>query len=288
MLAIASSTGSYTQSRSSSSSSSPPIPASNSSPASLHTHMANLASISSRPIQSSSRRFSSSASPNSHTPSPSSRQITTAQHHLSTSPQAGRQGMTAVSTPPGTRLSSASPRPPFANSQSQRVVSGTYIPSERGPDHNIQQQIEEAQYQLSVIGETLTRARSGLIQELVEVFSVVEVGGRPPLGGKAGTKGEWTIGGLVLPVPGDMRRYPPDHINAVLTHTLHFLSLLAFYLGVKLPFDVVWSRSSTPPSSGSSSSSSSSGSVASRNGLLGVGTPWIGAIRGTEHGGWAR
>ena len=34
----------------------------------------------------------------------------------------------------------------------------------------------------------------------------VEVGGRPPLGGKAGTKGEWTIGGLVLPVPGDMRR----------------------------------------------------------------------------------
>lgn len=44
------------------------------------------------------------------------------------------------------------------------------------------------------------------MQELVEVFSVVEVGGRPPLGGKAGTKGEWTIGGLVLPVPGDMRR----------------------------------------------------------------------------------
>ena len=35
---------------------------------------------------------------------------------------------------------------------------------------------------------------------------VFQVGGRPPLGGKAGTKGEWTIGGLVLPVPGDMRR----------------------------------------------------------------------------------
>lgn len=40
----------------------------------------------------------------------------------------------------------------------------------------------------------------------MEVFSVVEVGGRPPIGGKAGAKGEWTIGGLVLPVPGDMRR----------------------------------------------------------------------------------
>ena len=38
------------------------------------------------------------------------------------------------------------------------------------------------------------------------MFNIVEVGGRPPLGGKAGTKGEWTIGGLVLPVPGDIRR----------------------------------------------------------------------------------
>ena len=35
---------------------------------------------------------------------------------------------------------------------------------------------------------------------------MVEVGGRPPIGGKAGTKGEWTIGDLILPVPGDMRR----------------------------------------------------------------------------------
>ena len=80
--------------------------------------------------------------------------------------------------------------------------------------------------------------------------------------------------------------YPPDHINAVLTHTLHFLSLLAFYLGVKLPFDVVWSRSSTPPTTSSTSLSSST--TARTTGLLGVGTPWIGAVRGTENGGWAR
>ena len=58
----------------------------------------------------------------------------------------------------------------------------------------------------AVLQDALARARSGLVQELVEVFSIVEVGGRPPLGGKAGTKGEWTIGGLVLPVPGDIRR----------------------------------------------------------------------------------
>ena len=54
----------------------------------------------------------------------------------------------------------------------------------------------------------IARARSGLVQELVEVFNVVEVGGRPPIGGKAGTKGEWTIGDLILPVPGDIRRKP--------------------------------------------------------------------------------
>ena len=59
---------------------------------------------------------------------------------------------------------------------------------------------------LSNLSVTIARARSGLIQELVEVFNVVEVGGRPPIGGKAGTKGEWTIGDLILPVPGDMRR----------------------------------------------------------------------------------
>ena len=52
----------------------------------------------------------------------------------------------------------------------------------------------------------IARARSGLVQELVEIFNVVEVGGRPPIGGKAGTKGEWTIGDLILPVPGYMRR----------------------------------------------------------------------------------
>lgn len=59
---------------------------------------------------------------------------------------------------------------------------------------------------LSNLSSTIARARSGLVQELVEVFNVVEVGGRPPIGGKAGTKGEWTIGDLILPVPGDMRR----------------------------------------------------------------------------------
>ncbi|KAF7784897.1 hypothetical protein Agabi119p4_1062 [Agaricus bisporus var. burnettii] len=122
----------------------------------------------------------------------------------------------------------------------------------------------EAQ-ELASLSATVARARSGLVQELVEVFNVVEVGGRPPIGGKSGTKGEWTIGDLILPVPGDIRRYPPDHINAVITHTVHFLSLLTFYLGIKLPFEISWSGKK-----------------------LGVGQPFIGAIKGGESGGWAK
>ncbi|KAH8089901.1 UV radiation resistance protein and autophagy-related subunit 14-domain-containing protein [Cristinia sonorae] len=273
-LAIASSTASL--SRPHSSSASPPIPPSSTSPPSLHTHMSNLSS--NRALQT--RRFSSTSP---HTPSPiPSRPLSSAQHYSSTPPSRPTI-ITMSSSPQPPRFTPTSPRPIAAHSSS-RVTSGTFTSNEKGSDA-LSQKIEEAQYRLSLLAETLTRARAGLVQELVEVFSVVEVGGRPPIGGKAGTKGEWTIGGLVLPVPGDMRRYPPDHINTVLTHTLHFLSLLAFYLGVRLPFDVIWSRSSTPPSSGSASSSTSS---VSRNGLLGVGTPWIGAIRGGEHGGWAR
>ncbi|KZP04201.1 hypothetical protein FIBSPDRAFT_844291 [Athelia psychrophila] len=139
------------------------------------------------------------------------------------------------------------------------------------------------------LSAALARARSGLVQELVEVFNVVEVGGRPPVGGRAGTKGEWTIGDLVLPVPGDIRRYPPDHINAVITHTIHFLRLLAFYLGIKLPFEIVWVA---PPSPGSTTDHSSSNTSAlgssAETGRFGVGVPWIGAGRGGDSGSWAK
>jgi hypothetical protein len=60
------------------------------------------------------------------------------------------------------------------------------------------------------------------VQELVEVFNVVEVGGRPPIGGKAGTKGEWTIGDLVLPVPGDIRRVFPDRPSTLCLLLTHY------------------------------------------------------------------
>lgn len=132
------------------------------------------------------------------------------------------------------------------------------------------------------MSDTITRARVGLIQELVEVFDVVQVGGRPAVGGMKGAKGEWSIGGLILPVPGDVRReyrcsplamsrahfylgYPPQYINAAVTHTIHFINLLSFYLGIKLPFEIQWSGTG-----------------------LGVGTPMIGAGSGTDSGGWSK
>lgn len=76
-------------------------------------------------------------------------------------------------------------------------------------------------------------------------------------------KGEWSIAGLVLPVAGDLRRYQSEQLTAAVAHTLHFLRLLTFYLGVKLPFEVSWS-----------------------GGSPGVGQPTIVAGRGSEKNGW--
>ncbi|KAJ3481059.1 hypothetical protein NLI96_g7923 [Meripilus lineatus] len=247
-----------------------------------------------RPFRS--RRLSGTSSSAPHTPSPTrpvpgSRVV----HPFPSASPIPQSIRPQLSTPiPSTHTPSRPSLSPTSGTpfKFRRLSDGTLVPVDKiGLDANFARHIEAATFQLNVLSDTLSKARSGLVQELVEVFSVVEVGGRPPLGGKAGTKGEWTIGGLVLPVPGDMRRYPPDHINAVLTHTIHFLSLLAFYLGIKLPFDVVWSRSSTPPPSIYSFNAHSNSGVAEdarASGLLGVGTPWIGAIRGNEYGGWAR
>ncbi|KAJ8091102.1 hypothetical protein PM082_022811 [Marasmius tenuissimus] len=146
----------------------------------------------------------------------------------------------------------------------RRNLSATKLSSITATNSNSGPLVREQQ-DLAALSANIARARSGLVQELVEVFNVVEVGGRPPVGGRPGTKGEWTIGDLILPVPGDIRRYPPDHINAVVTYTVHFLSLLTFYLGIKLPFEVLWG-----------------------GGKIGVGIPSIGAIYGGEHGGWTK
>jgi len=60
------------------------------------------------------------------------------------------------------------------------------------------QTLSKESQELAMLSQTIARARSGLVQELVEVFHVVEVGGRPAVGGRPGAGGEWIIGGLVL------------------------------------------------------------------------------------------
>ncbi|KAF5345787.1 hypothetical protein D9758_011903 [Tetrapyrgos nigripes] len=120
---------------------------------------------------------------------------------------------------------------------------------------------------LAQLHNALHLARTALIAELVEVFNIVQLGGRPSMNGRPGVSGEWSIANLVLPVPGDVKRYPTEHINAVLTNTIRFVELVGFYLGVKMPFQVTWSGRK-----------------------LGVGVPWIGSIRGYggSSGEWAR
>lgn len=80
--------------------------------------------------------------------------------------------------------------------------------------------ISKDSQQLAALSDRITKARVGLIQELVEVFDVVQVGGRPAVGGMKGAKGEWSIGGLVLPVPGDVRRKsrPPPSLIMLCAH----------------------------------------------------------------------
>lgn len=59
--------------------------------------------------------------------------------------------------------------------------------------------------------------------------------------------------------------YSQEHVTAAVSNTLQFIGLLTFYLGVKLPFDTIWS-----------------------GGAPGMGFPSIVAGRGPERGGWAK
>ncbi|KZO94876.1 hypothetical protein CALVIDRAFT_483801 [Calocera viscosa TUFC12733] len=87
-----------------------------------------------------------------------------------------------------------------------------------------------AQSRLDTLSDRLALARRGLALVLMEVFDL-----------RQHSSGEATIAGLPFPRPGDHRLVKPEQINGVLVHTLHFLHLLSYYLGVKLPFAVSWS-----------------------------------------------
>jgi len=87
-----------------------------------------------------------------------------------------------------------------------------------------------AQNRLDTLSDRLCLARRGLALLLMEVFDLRQT-----------ASGEATIVGLPFPRPGDHRHVKPEQINGVLVHTLHFLQLLAYYLGIKLPFAVSFS-----------------------------------------------
>lgn len=84
---------------------------------------------------------------------------------------------------------------------------------------------------------------------------------------------KWTIGGLVLPTPAEVQnsvregvhQYTIQETNAAIGYILHFIDILCFYLGVKLPFDVRWS-----------------------GGKPRVGTPSLRASPGPANGNWSR
>ncbi|PVF94557.1 hypothetical protein CPB86DRAFT_765623 [Serendipita vermifera] len=84
---------------------------------------------------------------------------------------------------------------------------------------------------------------------------------------------KWTISGLSVPLPAELNRLVENGItapsveetNASICSTLQFLNLLCFYLGIKLPFGVFWSKGKT-----------------------GLGIPYLKASSGPEHGNWAK
>lgn len=92
----------------------------------------------------------------------------------------------------------------------------------------------------------------------------------------------WTICSLILPVPGDIRKMPPEKANAAIGLVLWFVSVLSGYLGVTLPFRVRWTTGSDAPGD----------MYTIGGGIFGVGTPWIAARSGISadesSGSWAR
>jgi hypothetical protein len=105
-----------------------------------------------------------------------------------------------------------------------------------------------------------------------EILSFMPTGAlrKPPI--QATSK--WTVCGLVLPTPaevqksirrGSLEQYTIQEANAAIGHILHFIDILCFYLGVKLPFEVRWS-----------------------GGKPRAGNPFLRASSGSSNGNWSR
>lgn len=49
---------------------------------------------------------------------------------------------------------------------------------------------------------------------------------------------DWTILGLVLPLPSDVKRFDREEVNGAISHTVQLMQLVTTYLGITLPFVV--------------------------------------------------
>ncbi|ETS61442.1 hypothetical protein PaG_04474 [Moesziomyces aphidis] len=50
------------------------------------------------------------------------------------------------------------------------------------------------------------------------------------------SKSSWSIAGLPLPLPSEVRRHPREDVNGAVTYAINLIQLLATYLGIALPF----------------------------------------------------
>lgn len=50
------------------------------------------------------------------------------------------------------------------------------------------------------------------------------------------SKSSWSIAGLPLPLPSEVRRHPREDVNGAVTYATNLIQLLATYLGIALPF----------------------------------------------------
>ncbi|KAF8593049.1 hypothetical protein BDV93DRAFT_612363 [Ceratobasidium sp. AG-I] len=173
-------------------------------------------------------------------------------------------------------------------------------PSPPARRHKPPDPLVEARHALEAMGDALAETRSVLVRELAEAFEL-QAEMRQGVGGEEYI---WTLGRMTLPAPDELNRSKPPALHATLYNTLHFMRLTAFYLGVKLPFEVTWGASSNlaPPfhdlfipggqgeGTGRLESISEDGETSGPT-PVGAGTPWIVAGRGlggSVDGGWGK
>lgn len=148
------------------------------------------------------------------------------------------------------------------------------------------------------MGDALAETRSVLVRELAEVYELQEELRQIGAGKEVCV---WTLGRMELPAIDELSRQKPSQLHTTLFNVLHFMRLTAFYLGVKLPFEVAWGASGNtappfpelfiPGSESNKLETINEDGEGSEATPAGVGIPWIVAGRGlggSADGGWGK